>query len=232
MGEYPNAPPEGQDRPPTRYASRVFTGLVQHVGRLERIEPTAAGASLWVLLAGWGHRPDPGASIAVSGCCLTVVDRRFAGDSLEAVRFDAVHHTLGATTLGGLEAGSPVNLEHAATPATLLGGHLVQGHVDEVGEVLSVSTEGGEWRTRIGVSRGFEPLLVSRGSITVEGVSLTVAALGPGWFEVVLIPETLERTTLRDRLAGDRVNLEGDCIGKMVLRALEARGFGAPTGGA
>jgi riboflavin synthase len=200
----------------------VFTGLVQHVGRLERIEPSAAGASLWVLLAGWGHRPDPGASIAVSGCCLTVVDRRFAGDSLEAVRFDAVHHTLRATTLGGLEAGSPVNLEHAATPATLLGGHLVQGHVDEVGEVLSVSTEGGEWRTRIGVSRDFEPLLVS----------LTVAALGPGWFEVVLIPETLERTTLRDRLAGARVNLEGDCIGKMVLRALEARGFGAPTGGA
>ena len=201
----------------------MFTGLVQHLGRLERIEPTPAGASLWVDLAGWGHRPDLGASIAVSGCCLTVADRRMAGEAVEAVRFDAVHHTLRATTLGSLAAGSRVNLEHAATPATLLGGHLVQGHVDEVGEVLAVATDGGEWRVRIAVSAAFEPLLVSRGSITVEGVSLTVASLGPRWFEVVLIPETLERTTLRDRVAGDSVNLEGDCIAKMVVRVLETR---------
>lgn len=154
-----------------------------------------------------------------------------AGPAVLAIRFDAVHHTLRATTLGGLSTGATVNLEHSATPATLLGGHLVQGHVDEVGEVLAVSTDGGEWRVRIGVSETFEPLLVSRGSITVEGVSLTIAALGPRWFEVVLIPETLERTTLRDRVAGDRVNLEGDCIAKMVLRVLETRMPGMATPG-
>ncbi len=142
---------------------------------------------------------------------------------VEAVRFDAVHHTLAVTTLGGIEAGEAVNLEPSATPSTLLGGHLVQGHVDEIGRVISVSTAGGEWRVRIAVSAAFEPLLVARGSVAVAGVSLTVAELGEGWFEVVLIPETLERTTLKALASGDPVNLEGDCLAKMVARMLESR---------
>lgn len=209
----------------------MFTGLVEHMGRIEAKVPSPAGASLWVSLEGWSHRPEPGESISTSGCCLTVADRRLSpGGGVEAVRFDAVHHTLGATTLGSLGVGSRVNLEHSATLQTLLGGHLVQGHVDEVGRVHSVSTAGGEWRVRIEVSQAFEPLLVRRGSVAVEGVSLTVAEVGPRWFEVVLIPETLERTTLRDLAAGDGANLEGDCLAKMVARAIEAR-LGAVGGG-
>ncbi|MHC4832640.1 MAG: riboflavin synthase [Planctomycetota bacterium] len=200
----------------------MFTGLVQHLGRIESRSPTPSGASLWVSLEAWDHRPDPGASISVAGCCLTVADRRPAGERIEAVRFDVVPQTLERTTIGRLDVGDRVNLEPSATPATLLGGHLVQGHVDEVGRVLSIATEG-EWRVRIGVGASFAPLLVPRGSIAVEGVSLTIAELGPDWFEVALIPETLERTTLGDLKAGDGVNLEGDCIAKMVVRVLETR---------
>lgn len=200
----------------------MFTGLVQHLGRVDSRTSSDAGASLWISLEGWDHRPDPGASISVAGCCLTVADRRFDGEEIRAVRFDVVPQTLRRTTIGALSEGDPVNLEPSATPATLLGGHLVQGHVDEVGRVLSIVTDG-EWRVRIGVGEDFAPLLVPRGSIAVEGVSLTVADLDREWFEVALIPETLERTTLGDLAVGDGVNLEGDCIAKMVLRVLETR---------
>lgn len=148
------------------------------------------------------------------------------------MRFDVVPQSLRRTTLGGLVKDQKVNLEPSATPETLLGGHLVQGHVDEVGTVLAVATDG-EWRVRIGVSQAMSPLLAPRGSVAVEGVSLTVAELGAEWFEVALIPETLDRTTLGALAVGDGVNLEGDCIAKMVLRALDARqgvGGGRATG--
>jgi riboflavin synthase len=204
----------------------MFTGLVQQVGRVEAIAPTGAGASLWISLEGWSHRPEPGASISVDGCCLTVVDRREASERVEAVRFDAVHHTLAMTTLGGRRSGDRVNLEPAATPATLLGGHLVQGHVDLVVEVLSVDATGGQWRVRCAVPPERAAWFCERGSVALDGVSLTLAAVGEAWFEVVLIPETLARTTLGERIAGDRLNLEADCIAKMVLRALEVRGLG------
>ncbi len=200
----------------------MFTGLVQQLGRVESRVPSDSGEALWISLEGWGHRPEPGASIAVAGCCLTVADRRLDGDRIEAVRFDVVPQTLRRTTIGSLSEGDRVNLEPSATPETLLGGHLVQGHVDEVGKVLALPTDG-EWRVRIGVGGSFAPLLVARGSIAVEGVSLTIAGLGHDWFEVALIPETLDRTTLRDLKVGDGVNLEGDCIAKMVVRVLETR---------
>lgn len=202
----------------------MFTGLVQHLGRVESHRPTAAGASIEVSLEGWAHQPQPGASISVDGCCLTVADRRLEGERVAAVRFDAIHHTLAATTLGGLAPGELVNLEHAATPQTLLGGHLVQGHVDEVVRVLEVDTAGGQWRVRCGFGPRIAPWLIPRGSVCLDGVSLTVAALGPDWFEVALIPETLARTTLGRRGAGSRINLEADCIAKMVARAIELRG--------
>jgi riboflavin synthase len=216
----------GEIGPTPRYAATMFTGLVQRVGRIESIAPTAVGASLWVSLERWAHRPDAGASISVDGCCLTVADRREASGAVEAVRFDAVHHTLAVTTLGDRRAGDRVNLEPAATPATLLGGHLVQGHVDLVVEVRSVDTEGGQWRVRCGIPRERAAWFCERGSVALDGVSLTIAAVGGDWFEVVLIPETLARTTLGERVAGDRLNLEADCIAKMVLRALELRGLG------
>ena len=145
------------------------------------------------------------------------------GEALTHCRLHGGHGSLHV-----FAAGAAVNLEHAATPSTLLGGHVVQGHVDAVGDVLAVSQAGGEWRTRIAAPAAVAPHLVERGSVAVDGVSLTVAAVGAGWFEVALIPATLAKTTLRARLAGSRVNLEADAMSKLVAehvrRALAAAG--------
>lgn len=206
----------------------MFTGLVEAMGRVAAVRETAAGRRLEIDPGGWPHLPEPGASIAVSGCCLTIVEAvpgRFV--------FDVIHRTLEVTTLGRLAEGDPVNLEKSATLDTLLGGHLVQGHVDAVGRVLEVD-EGDDWRVRIEAPPEVAPHLVDRGSITVDGVSLTVARVlrggsgEPTGLEVALIPETLERTTLAARRAGDEVNLEADAMSKMVAahveRLLAARG--------
>lgn len=207
----------------------MFTGIVEHQGRVAAIRPEPWGARIEVDPCGWAHAPRDGDSIAVNGCCLTVVGTPAAGCPL---RFDVVPQTLGLTTVGALRAGDEVNLEHAATASTLLGGHLVQGHVDGIGEVLAVSEAGGEWRTRIAAPPSVQPYLVERGSVAVDGVSLTVAALGDRWFEVALIPATLAKTTLRGRLAGSRVNLEADAMAKMVAehvrRAIASGALSAP----
>jgi riboflavin synthase len=203
----------------------MFTGIVEHQGRVIALRTEPWGARLEVDPCGWAHAPRDGDSIAVNGCCLTVVGTPAPGAPL---RFDVVPQTLSLTTAGALAAGDAVNLEHAATPSTLLGGHVVQGHVDAVGDVLAVSQAGGEWRTRIAAPAAVAPHLVERGSVAVDGVSLTVAAVGAGWFEVALIPATLAKTTLRARLAGSRVNLEADAMSKLVAehvrRALAAGG--------
>lgn len=206
----------------------MFTGIVEHMGRVALLRTEPWGARLEVDPCGWGHVPADGESIAVNGCCLTMVGDGAAGASL---RFDVVPQTIALTTVGALRAGEPVNLEHAATASTLLGGHIVQGHVDAVGEVLAVSGAGGEWRTRIAAPEAVHRHLVAQGSVAVDGVSLTVASLGEGWFEVALIPTTLAKTTLRARLAGSRVNLEADVLMKMVAErvrhALSARPGGS-----
>jgi riboflavin synthase len=207
----------------------MFTGIVEHQGLVAALRQEPWGARLEIDPCGWPHAPRDGDSIAVNGCCLTVVGTPVAGGPL---RFDVVPQTLGLTTVGALRAGDRVNLEHAATASTLLGGHLVQGHVDGIGEVLAVSEAGGEWRTRIAAPPSVQPYLVERGSVAVDGVSLTVAALGDRWFEVALIPATLAKTTLRGRLAGSRVNLEADAMAKMVAehvrRAIASGAFSAP----
>ncbi|MFM1935136.1 MAG: riboflavin synthase alpha chain [Planctomycetota bacterium] len=201
----------------------MFTGIVEHQGRIAAIRKEAWGVRLEIDTCGWAHVPHDGDSISVNGCCLTVVGTPAAGDPL---RFDVVPQTLSLTTIGTLRAGELVNLEHAATAATLMGGHIVQGHVDGVGRVLAVGTEGGEWRTRIAAPEAILEHAVERGSIAVDGVSLTLARVGDGWFEVALIPATLAKTTLRDRVAGTSVNLESDVLAKMVAervrRALAA----------
>ena len=197
----------------------MFTGIVEHQGRVLALRPQPAGARLEIDPCGWAHVPGDGDSIAVNGCCLTAVGVGTAGD--RTLRFDVVPQTLGLTTVGALAAGDIVNLEHAATASTLMGGHVVQGHVDGVGRVLAVRTDGGEWRTRIAAPASVAPHLVERGSIAVDGVSLTLAAVGDDWFEVALIPATLAKTTLRDRAAGAAVNLEADCLAKMVTLAVQ-----------
>lgn len=206
----------------------MFTGLVQAVGSVRSAVAGADTVRLEIDSGGWGHRPALGDSIAVSGCCLTLA--RVSPDGRQ-LGFDCIPESMRKTALGRLAAGSTVNLEHAALPTTLLGGHLVQGHVDATGEVLAVGRDG-EWRVRIGVPASFAPWLVEQGSIAVDGVSLTLASISPAgspscWFEVCLIPVTLERTTLGRLAPGDRVNVEADCIAKMVARQLA---LAAPRG--
>lgn len=200
----------------------MFTGIVQRVGRVASMQPSATGARVEVQAPGWLADPQPGESIAVNGVCLTLVSH----DS-GSLRFDAIPQTLDRTTLGALVAGDAVNLERSLRADALLGGHLVQGHVEGVGSVVSVDRAGGGWRTRISAPTEVLDLVVDRGSVAVDGVSLTVAATGAGWFEVALIPETLERTTLAGRLPGARVNIEPDALARMVAeqvrRQLERR---------
>lgn len=178
----------------------------------------ARGASLRLVIdpGAWQHRPSAGDSICVSGVCLTVVEVA-AENGGARWAFDAVAETLAKTTLGRLRVGSVVNLEHAATPTTLMGGHVVQGHVDGVGVVESVVTDG-EYRVRLRPAAGLMEYMVPKGSVCVEGVSLTLAQVRAGeWFEVALIPVTLEKTTLGDLRAGDAVNLEADVFAKTVV---------------
>lgn len=214
----------------TGYAPSMFTGLIQALGTVSEVREIPTGRRLAIDAGTWGYRPEDGASIAVDGCCLTVVE---SSGGLHV--FDVIHRSLEMTTLGDLSVSDPVNLEHAATMETLLGGHLVQGHVDGTGVVREID-DGDDWRIRIDAPHGVREHLVDRGSITVDGVSLTVARTLPGegsqagvtGFEVALIPETLERTTLRALGIGDRVNLEADAFAKMVAvhvdRMLAARG--------
>jgi len=194
----------------------MFTGIVQQLGVVDALEESDFGAVLRVDPRGWAHRPEVGDSISINGCCLTVARR--IGESL---RFDVIRQTLSLTTLGSLRSGDRINLEHATTPATLLGGHIVQGHVEGVGAVSDVLQSEAEWRMRIEPPSTLMEFIVEKGSIAVDGVSLTLATVGPAWFEVALIPTTLERTTLGSRREGDRVNLETDCIARIVVSWLK-----------
>jgi len=204
----------------------MFTGIIERRGRVASCEPMAAGCRIVIDAGGWPPAPVHGESISVNGCCLTLVTVDDGG-----LVFEAVPQTLARTTLGEVMAGDPVNLERSMRVDALLGGHLVQGHVDAVGQVISVDRSGGGWRTRISAPAELDGLLVDRGSVAVDGVSLTVAACAAGWFEVALIPETLARTTLVDRVAGSRVNLEGDALAKLVAAQVRRQlaGLSAPA---
>jgi len=206
----------------------MFTGIVQHVGRITAAQPTPAGVRLTLDPCGWSHRPARGDSIAVSGTCLTVVEVEACAWS-----FDVIPQTLARTTLGSmgsasgdaaLQPGRSVNLEHAVLASTPMGGHIVQGHVDGVGRVAAITTTA-EWRVRIEPPADAASSIVAQGSITVDGVSLTVAgaAADGSWFEVALIPETLARTTLASLAVGDAVNIEVDHLAKLIAREVERR---------
>jgi riboflavin synthase len=191
----------------------VFTGIVEELGHLVAREQRGDGAVLTL------HGPTvtsdarPGDSIAVSGTCLTVVE--VGAGTFTA---DVMEETLDRTTLATLAPGDAVNLERAVTPATRLGGHLVQGHVDGVGAVLARSP-GSQWeRVRVSLPDDLARYVVVKGSIAVDGVSLTVATVGEAWFEVGLIPTTLALTTLGRAGVGRPVNLEVDVIAKYVER--------------
>jgi riboflavin synthase len=196
----------------------VFTGIVEELGEVVALEDLAEDAARLrlrgpVVTADARH----GDSIAVNGVCLTVVD---VGDG--SFTADVMKETLVRSALGGLAPGSPVNLERAVTMATRLGGHLVQGHVDGVGEILS-RTPAEHWElVEISLPAELSRYVVEKGSIAVDGVSLTVAGLGVSSFTVSLIPTTLAATTLGRRAPGDRVNLEVDVLAKHVERLMQA----------
>jgi riboflavin synthase len=200
----------------------VFTGIVEHVGTIAELRPTGEGMRLWVEAPDWEYRPVIGDSVCVAGCCLTVADRRPG-----AFAFDVVPRTLAKTTLGRLGRGSKVNLERAATVGSLLGGHLVQGHIDGVGKVVSNAPRAGEgWRLVVEPEPDLMAYMTPAGSVCIDGVSLTLAGVdvGAGRIEVALIPTTIARTTLAGLSEGHTVNIECDAIARTVVHYL--RHFG------
>jgi riboflavin synthase len=215
----------------------MFTGLVETVGRLERLVRSGPDASLEVAVrwpeAGSGAGVAIGDSVALNGACLTVVQARAAGDGARVV-FEASHETLDRTTVGSLGPGALCHLERALRVGDRVGGHLVSGHVDGVGALTRTVTRGRARDLEIALPAELEPEVVPRGSIAVDGVSLTVTRVWPGHFAVTLIPHTAEKTQLLAGQPGKRVNLETDLLAKYVRRALAtgSRGNGAGHAGA
>lgn len=194
----------------------MFTGIVEERGTVRQIGPTR----LSVATSTVNGDADIGASVAVNGVCLTVVER-----SEEHLSFDLSEETLRRTSFTRLSAGDPVNLERPLTLSSRLGGHLVQGHVDGVGSVTAFAPDeaGGAWLT-IEPPAGLRRYLVEKGSVCVDGVSLTIAAVEGETFSVALIPHTLDATTLGATSPGDPVNLEVDVIAKYVEALIDGRG--------
>jgi riboflavin synthase len=194
----------------------MFTGIVEAVGSVAGVSPRGETTRLSIDAPAIASEVKLGDSVSVNGGCLTVVSVQ--GGRLA---FDAIRETLERTALGGLRAGSRVNLERAMRADARLDGHIVQGHVDETGQVRELRRRGEDVQLFVGCSRGFAELLVPKGSVAIEGVSLTVVGVEGEAFDVALIPHTLASTTLGDLRGGERVNLEADVLGKYVKRYLE-----------
>ena len=192
----------------------MFTGLIQDLGRVESLDSGAEGARLRISTS-LAPEIALGDSVAVNGVCLTATAVDETGFETEAM-----NQTLAVTSLAAIVAGSEVNLELAMQASDRLGGHIVQGHVDGVGEVVAIAQDGFARRVRIGLSPELLRYAVDKGSITLDGVSLTVASLGGSWVEVSLIPETLERTNFGRVAVTDKVNVESDVVAKYVERLL------------
>jgi riboflavin synthase len=191
---------------------RVFTGLIADVGTVGSLNSDPEGTRFRIS-TDLGADVGPGDSVAVNGVCLTAVHADENGFETEAM-----NQTLGTTAIGDLTNGAKVNLELAMQVFDRLGGHIVQGHVDGVGEVASLEDDGFAKRLRVGLGPDLLRYVVEKGSVALDGVSLTVAELGDSWLEVSLIPETLERTTLGEAEPGRRINVECDVVAKYVER--------------
>ena len=195
----------------------MFTGIIEELGEVVDWQPTSDAARLTIRGPLAVSDAGQGDSISVSGVCLTVVN---TGEDWFTA--DVMAETIAMSTLAGVTPGSRVNLERAAQVGDRLGGHIVQGHIDGTSTLLSV-TEGSVWRVlRFSLAADIAPLVARKGSIAVDGVSLTVSAVGADWFEVSLIPETLSVTTLGRTAVGDAVNIETDILARHVARLAEA----------
>jgi riboflavin synthase len=197
----------------------MFTGIIEELGSVRSIEERGENARLvisaHVVTEGTNH----GDSISVNGVCLTALD--IEPDSFAA---DVSRETLQRSTLGSLKPGAPVNLERAVTPATRLGGHIVQGHVDARGTFAGVENHGESWTVRIAYPKEIARYLVFKGSVSVEGISLTIAGLTDDHFEIAIIPKTWDVTNLSHLKPDDPVNIEVDIIGKYVEKLLATDG--------
>jgi len=193
----------------------MFTGIIEELGKVAAIEKHAKGAKIEISAAKVVEDASEGDSIAVNGVCLTALD--ITSGSFTA---DVSQETLDRSTIGNLSAGAKVNLERAVTASTRLGGHIVQGHVDSTGVFLSAVSEGDFWTVRFGFPTEIGQYLIYKGSVSVEGISLTVATIAKDYFEIAVIPKTWEQTNLSSLKEGEAVNLEADVIAKYVERIL------------
>lgn len=212
----------------------MFTGLVEEAGTVVAVtRPKTGGIRLAVGTAVVGADAKLGDSIAVNGCCLTVAGRRGRG-ARRVLEFDLLEETWRRTSFAQLQPGSPVNLERSLRVGDRLGGHFVTGHVDGAGRIVRWERAGADHVLDIAPPRGLLPLLVEKGSIAVDGISLTVAGVAAETFRVWIIPHTHAATNLRARKAGDLVNLEADLIAKHVARLVSGSGTASlkPAGGA
>lgn len=204
---------------------RVFTGIVQEVGRLKSDPAPSAEGGVRLVLShstALGKRLESGASLAVAGVCLTVVEGTRKRSAVELSR-----ETLARTRLGRLKRGDPVNLERAVVAGEALGGHWVQGHVDGLATLRRRVDQERHSRFTVEIPRGLERYLVEKGSVALDGVSLTVAGLDEESFDVALVPHTLEATTLGSARPGHRFHFEADVLAKYVERMLSVRGRAA-----
>ena len=197
----------------------MFTGLIQKTGTVKRVS-RGAGLVLEIGFEPWTTPLAEGESVAVNGVCLTVV-------RCDATRFtaDVLRETESRTGLGELLPGTKVNLERALRAGDALGGHIVQGHVDCRGTVVAKEPKGRDFQLRVRCGRVLAAQSVLKGSVAIDGVSLTISALGDDWLGVDLIPTTAAETTLGAKKVGDEVNLEGDVVGKYVAKSVERTGL-------
>jgi riboflavin synthase len=197
----------------------MFTGIIEELGQVRSLEQRGEGVRITIaakLVTADAHDGD---SISVNGVCLTALEVQSGSFCADGSR-----ETLDRSTLGLLTRGSPVNLERAVTPTTRLGGHIVQGHVDARGTFLGATDHGGSWTVRIGYPAEIARYLAFKGSVAVEGISLTIAGLAADHFEIAIIPKTWEVTNLSHLRPGDAVNLEVDVIAKYVERIMSFKG--------
>jgi riboflavin synthase len=193
----------------------MFTGIIEELGEVTAWTPAADAAKITIKAPIAVSDARHGDSISVSGVCLTVIDQ---GDDWFTA--DVMAESIAMSTLSGIRVGDLVNLERASKIGDRIGGHIVQGHIDGTAEILD-TTQGSAWRVvRLSLHHDLAPLVARKGSIAIDGISLTVSAVGDDWFEVSLIPETLEATTLGSRVTGDLVNIETDILARQVQRML------------
>jgi riboflavin synthase len=201
----------------------MFTGIIEHIGTIARFELSSGGGKLTVHAATLAPKLVVSGSVAVNGCCLTVVHR-----DDESFSADLSGETLDKTSFASLKAGAAVNLEQPLTAGKEFGGHFVLGHVDGTGRVAHLNSRGDSWLFGVAAPPELARYIVSKGSLTIDGISLTVASWREHIAEIAVIPYTYHHTNIRDRVAGDPVNLEADILGKYIERYLAQRESASP----